>query len=218
MRARPTEWRLGALLWLSTRLLLEEEARRLGRRPRAVLADALRRAAEGYARSTGRVGVVLTTSGPGLTNIITPLQDARGDSTPILALSGQVPTAAVGTDAFQECPAADLTPPCTKGTYQIKSVEEGRAVGQEVSVALFCAIALSLARARGASSHSSCSTSLDSPAESSGASTNSLCGMPQGCQLGSHPRAPCASGPPGSPSRRRMRSRRCSSRRVAREQ
>ena len=53
-------------------------------------------AAEGYARATGKVGVILTTSGPGLTNIITPLQDARGDSTPILALSGQVPSAAVG--------------------------------------------------------------------------------------------------------------------------
>ena len=70
-------------------------------------------AAEGYARATGKVGVVLTTSGPGLTNIITPLQDARGDSTPILALSGQVPTAAVGSDAFQECLAVDLTRPCT---------------------------------------------------------------------------------------------------------
>ena len=56
-------------------------------------------AAEGYARSSGRTGVILTTSGPGLTNIITPLQDARGDSTPLVALSGQVPTAAVGTDA-----------------------------------------------------------------------------------------------------------------------
>lgn len=88
-------------------------------------------AAEGYARATGKVGVVLTTSGPGLTNIITPLQDARGDSTPILALSGQVPTAAVGTDAFQECLAVDLTRPCTKWSYQIKSVEEVRSVVHE---------------------------------------------------------------------------------------
>ena len=53
-------------------------------------------AAEGYARASGRPGVVLTTSGPGLTNIITPLQDARGDSTPLIALSGQVPTAVNG--------------------------------------------------------------------------------------------------------------------------
>uniref|UniRef100_A0A7S2FZG0 Acetolactate synthase n=1 Tax=Haptolina brevifila TaxID=156173 RepID=A0A7S2FZG0_9EUKA len=88
-------------------------------------------AAEGYARATGRVGVVLTTSGPGLTNIITPLQDARGDSTPIVALSGQVPTAAVGTDAFQECLAVDLTRPCTKWSYQVKSVEEVRSVVHE---------------------------------------------------------------------------------------
>ena len=88
-------------------------------------------AAEGYARSSGRTGVILTTSGPGLTNIITPLQDARGDSTPILALSGQVPTAAVGTDAFQECLAVDLTRPCTKWSYQVKSVEEVRSVVHE---------------------------------------------------------------------------------------
>ena len=88
-------------------------------------------AAEGYARSSGKVGVIMVTSGPGLTNIITPLQDARGDSTPILALSGQVPTAAVGTDAFQECLAVDLTRPCTKWSYQVKSVEEVRSVVHE---------------------------------------------------------------------------------------
>lgn len=88
-------------------------------------------AAEGYARASGKVGVVLTTSGPGLTNIITPLQDARGDSTPIVALSGQVPTSAVGTDAFQECLAVDLTRPCTKWSYQVRSVEEIRAVMHE---------------------------------------------------------------------------------------
>jgi acetolactate synthase-1/2/3 large subunit len=60
-------------------------------------------AAEGYAKATGECGVVLTTSGPGLTNIITPLQDAKGDSVPMVALSGQVPTGAMGTDAFQVC-------------------------------------------------------------------------------------------------------------------
>jgi len=88
-------------------------------------------AAEGYARASGRTGVVLTTSGPGLTNIITPLQDARGDSTPMVALSGQVPTSAVGTDAFQECLPVDLTRPCTKWSYQVQSVEEVRAVVHE---------------------------------------------------------------------------------------
>ena len=88
-------------------------------------------AAEGYARSSGRTGVILGTSGPGLTNIITPLQDARGDSTPIVALSGQVPKAAQGTDAFQECMAVDLTKPCTKWSYQVQSVEEVRSVVHE---------------------------------------------------------------------------------------
>jgi len=88
-------------------------------------------AAEGYAKASGKVGVILTTSGPGLTNIITPLQDAKGDSVPMVALSGQVPTHAVGTDAFQECASVDLTRPCTKWSYQIRSVEEIRAVVHE---------------------------------------------------------------------------------------
>ena len=57
--------------------------------------------AEGYARASGSVGVVLVTSGPGATNMITPLQDALCDGTPLVALSGQVPTSALGTDAFQ---------------------------------------------------------------------------------------------------------------------
>jgi len=88
-------------------------------------------AAEGYAKSTGETGVILTTSGPGLTNIITPLQDAKGDSVPIVALSGQVSTSAVGTDAFQECSSVDLTRPCTKWSYQVQSVEEVEAVIDE---------------------------------------------------------------------------------------
>ena len=88
-------------------------------------------AAEGYAKSSGRTGVVLVTSGPGLTNIITPLQDAKGDSVPLVALSGQVPTAAAGTDAFQECDAVNLTKPCTKWSYQLQNVEEIPAVISE---------------------------------------------------------------------------------------
>lgn len=67
----------------------------------------------------------------GLTNIITPLQDAKGDSVPMVALSGQVPTHAVGTDAFQECASVDLTRPCTKWSYQVRSVEEIRSVMHE---------------------------------------------------------------------------------------
>lgn len=67
----------------------------------------------------------------GLTNIITPLQDAKGDSVPIVALSGQVPTSVVGTDAFQECSAVDLTRPCCKWSYQVRTVEEVRSVVHE---------------------------------------------------------------------------------------
>ena len=72
--------------------------------------------AEGYAKVTGRPGVVMTTSGPGVTNLITPLQDSYSDGVPLVfIMTGQVPTSAIGTDAFQECPAIELTKPCTTG-------------------------------------------------------------------------------------------------------
>ena len=71
-------------------------------------------AAEGYARSTGKTGVVLVTSGPGATNAVTGLTDALMDSVPIVCLSGQVPTHLIGTDAFQECDTVGITRPCTK--------------------------------------------------------------------------------------------------------
>tara|TARA_B100001248_G_C27389834_1_gene461733 strand:+ start:224 stop:2029 length:1806 start_codon:yes stop_codon:yes gene_type:complete len=77
-------------------------------------------AATGYAKSIGKIGVIVSTSGPGVTNLITPLQDAYSDGVPILSLTGQVPSSAIGTDAFQECPAISLTKPCTKWSYQIK--------------------------------------------------------------------------------------------------
>lgn len=82
--------------------------------------------AEGYARAGGGMstGIALATSGPGTTNLVTPLQDALTDSTPMIAFVGQVPTTAVGTDAFQECPTCEITRACTKWTYQIKSIEE----------------------------------------------------------------------------------------------
>ena len=76
-------------------------------------------AATGYSKSTGELGVIVTTSGPGVTNLITPLHDAFTDGVPILALTGQVPTNAIGTDAFQECPAIELTKACTKWNYQL---------------------------------------------------------------------------------------------------
>ena len=77
-------------------------------------------AAEGYARSTGRVGVVLVTSGPGLTNAVTGLTDALMDSIPIVCLTGQVPTHLIGNDAFQECDTTGITRPCTKHNYLVK--------------------------------------------------------------------------------------------------
>ena len=79
-------------------------------------------AAEGYARSTGKVGVVLVTSGPGATNAVTGLTDALMDSVPVVCLTGQVPTHLIGNDAFQECDTTGITRPCTKHNYLVKDV------------------------------------------------------------------------------------------------
>jgi acetolactate synthase-1/2/3 large subunit len=81
-------------------------------------------AAEGYARSTGKCGVVLVTSGPGATNAVTGITDALMDSIPMVVLTGQVPTHLIGTDAFQECDTVGITRPCTKHNYLVKSVAE----------------------------------------------------------------------------------------------
>src|ERR1700734_3389076 len=81
-------------------------------------------AAEGYARSTGKVGAVLVTSGPGATNAVTGLTDALCDSIPIVVLTGQVPTHLIGNDAFQECDTVGITRPCTKYNYLVKSVAD----------------------------------------------------------------------------------------------
>ncbi|HEX9646641.1 MAG TPA: acetolactate synthase 3 large subunit [Alphaproteobacteria bacterium] len=81
-------------------------------------------AAEGYARSTGRVGAVLVTSGPGATNAVTGLTDALMDSIPIVCLTGQVPTHLIGNDAFQEADTVGITRPCTKHNYLVKRVED----------------------------------------------------------------------------------------------
>ncbi len=81
-------------------------------------------AAEGYARSTGKVGVMLVTSGPGATNAVTPLQDALMDSIPLVCISGQVPTALIGSDAFQECDTIGITRPCTKHNWLVRDVNE----------------------------------------------------------------------------------------------
>ena len=79
-------------------------------------------AAEGYARSTGKVGVVLVTSGPGATNAVTGLTDALMDSIPIVCLTGQVATHLIGNDAFQECDTTGITRPCTKHNWLVKNV------------------------------------------------------------------------------------------------
>jgi acetolactate synthase-1/2/3 large subunit len=81
-------------------------------------------AAEGYARSTGKVGCVLVTSGPGATNAVTGLTDALCDSIPIVCITGQVPTHLIGNDAFQECDTVGITRPCTKYNYLIKRIED----------------------------------------------------------------------------------------------
>ena len=80
--------------------------------------------AEGYARSTGKVGVVLVTSGPGATNAVTGLTDALMDSIPILCLTGQVPTHLIGTDAFQEADTVGITRSCTKHKYLVKDIKD----------------------------------------------------------------------------------------------
>ena len=81
-------------------------------------------AAEGYARSTGKVGCVLVTSGPGATNAVTGLLDAMLDSIPLVCLCGQVPTHLIGNDAFQEADTTGITRPCTKHNYLVKSIED----------------------------------------------------------------------------------------------
>ena len=81
-------------------------------------------AAEGYARSTGKVGCVLVTSGPGATNAVTGLTDALCDSIPLVVITEQVPTHLIGNDAFQECDTVGITRPCTKYNYLVKSVAD----------------------------------------------------------------------------------------------
>ena len=81
-------------------------------------------AAEGYARSTGKVGVLLVTSGPGATNAVTGLTDALLDSIPLVCITGQVPTHLIGSDAFQECDTTGITRHCTKHNYLVRRIED----------------------------------------------------------------------------------------------
>jgi acetolactate synthase-1/2/3 large subunit len=81
-------------------------------------------AAEGYARSSNKPGVLLVTSGPGATNAVTALTDAYMDSVPLVCISGQVPTHLIGTDAFQECDTTGITRPCTKHNWLVKDIKD----------------------------------------------------------------------------------------------
>ena len=81
-------------------------------------------AAEGYARSSGKPGVLLVTSGPGATNAVTALTDAYMDSVPLVCITGQVPTHLIGTDAFQECDTTGITRPCTKHNWLVKDINK----------------------------------------------------------------------------------------------
>src|SRR5438477_3750004 len=80
--------------------------------------------AQGYARATGRVGVAIATSGPGATNLVTPIADAWMDSTPLVCITGQVRTSLIGTDAFQECDITGVTLPIVKHSWLVQDVEE----------------------------------------------------------------------------------------------
>ena len=93
-------------------------------------------AAEGYARSSGKPGVVFVTSGPGATNVVTALTDALMDSIPLVCISGQVPTHLIGTDAFQECDTTGITRPCTKHNWLVKDIKDlGKTIHKAFEVA-----------------------------------------------------------------------------------
>ncbi|MCU0714921.1 MAG: thiamine pyrophosphate-binding protein, partial [Pirellula sp.] len=81
-------------------------------------------AAQGYARSTGKIGVVMATSGPGATNLVTSIADAKMDSIPLLAITGQVPTSVIGSDAFQETPMVEICRGITKHHYLVTKTED----------------------------------------------------------------------------------------------
>src|SRR3954447_10271787 len=93
-------------------------------------------AAEGYALATGRVGVCIATSGPGATNLVTPIADAYMDSVPMVAITGQVTSAAIGTDAFQEADIRGITLPITKHNYLVTNADEiPRAIAEAFHIA-----------------------------------------------------------------------------------
>jgi len=110
----------GAVLPIYDELFQQEKIRHILVRQEGGAAHA----AEGYARSTGKVGVLLVTSGPGATNAVTGLTDALMDSIPLVCISGQVPTHLIGNDAFQECDTVGITRPCTKHNWLVRNVND----------------------------------------------------------------------------------------------
>ena len=110
----------GAVLYIYDELYKQEKVQHvLVRHEQAAV-----HAADGYARSTGKVGVCLVTSGPGVTNAVTGIATAYMDSIPLVIISGQVPTAAIGQDAFQECDTVGITRPCVKHNFLVKDVKD----------------------------------------------------------------------------------------------
>jgi len=101
--------------------------------------------ADGYARATGRPGVCLATSGPGATNLVTGLATAHMDSIPVIAITGQVRTEAIGSDAFQEADTTGITRPVTKHTYLVKDVRD---MAQVMREAFYIATTVALRRSR----------------------------------------------------------------------
>lgn len=110
----------GAVLFLYDELFKQDKVKHiLVRHEQAAL-----HAADGYARSSNKVGVALVTSGPGVTNAVTGIATAYMDSIPMVIISGQVPTAAIGQDAFQEVDTVGITRPCVKHNFLVKDVSE----------------------------------------------------------------------------------------------
>src|ERR1700744_2003029 len=93
--------------------------------------------AQGYARASGRPGVVFATSGPGATNLVTPIADARMDSTPLVCVTGQVRSAVIGTMAFQECDIVSVVKPLVKRAWQVRDVAD-LAEGLDAAITLAC--------------------------------------------------------------------------------
>lgn len=92
--------------------------------------------AQGYARASGKVGVVLVTSGPGATNVVTPMQDALSDGTPMVVFTGQVPTTAIGSDAFQEADIVGISRACTKWNVMVRDIADlPRLINQAFEIA-----------------------------------------------------------------------------------